>query len=173
MRGINHQVSQHKCQAVVQCLLAGVSMYLLLYFLGALTYGPRLGAFGAGSFGATVFVVFAAPHISTSYARNIVGGYMVSLLVGIILHSAMYHIHDWRWFASLIDVQEFIGAVAVFVAMSLMVLLGMSHPPAAGFALGLAISHWEAHVILVVLIAAVLLATVRTLLEDWFIPLFE
>ncbi len=70
-----------------------------------------------GSFGASCLLVFAYPASPFSQPRNLIGGHVVSSLTGLAV-------------MSLCGVQPWSMALAVGIAVVLMLLLRVPHPPA-------------------------------------------
>lgn len=110
------------------------------------------------SLGATAFIVFALPNGVTARPRNVVGGHVVGLLCGLLAN----------WLAVPDSPYVIIVyAAAVGIAMFVMVVFDLEHPPAAGTALGIAILGAGEGAILSVLTGAVVLALAHRLLRRW------
>ncbi len=99
---------------------AGLSILLLI------TFTQMVGLVLIAAAGSTAFTVFGLPHNRTARTRNIIGGNAIAALIG-----ASCSYLGPLWVA---------GGVAVGIASFLMVLVDAEHPPAAGAALGLALS---------------------------------
>ncbi len=76
-----------------------------------------------GSFGASVFLVFGAPHAPFSQPRNVIGSHVLSALVGVF---AQQHFGATPWLAA---------ALAVSLATAVMFLTATMHPPGGATAL--------------------------------------
>ncbi|NOX42907.1 MAG: HPP family protein [Gammaproteobacteria bacterium] len=78
-------------------------------------------AFGAvllmAPFGATCVLLFSVPASPLSQPMNVIGGHIISTLVGIALHT----VFPTSWWAI---------ALSVGIAIGLMALLRITHPPA-------------------------------------------
>jgi CBS-domain-containing membrane protein len=97
-------------------LLAGLGGAVAIGFLGLLTIGsghPLLMA----PFGASCVLLFSVPSSPLSQPMNVIGGHVVSTLVGLLLR--LYLPNEW-WAL----------AIAVGLAISLMAALRVTHPPA-------------------------------------------
>lgn len=70
-----------------------------------------------GSFGASIFVLFILPDMPFAQPRNVIGGYFISTLVGLIF----LHIISPEWWSM---------ALSLACALSLMQILNIPHPPA-------------------------------------------
>ena len=84
--------------------------------------------------GASAFIVFAMPSNRTASSKNIIGGHMTSFFVG----SACALIPQTCFWCSLAA-----QAIAVGVAIFVMVLIGVGHPPAAATALGISVNGFS------------------------------
>lgn len=76
--------------------------------------------------GATTFTVFAIPKQYTAKARNVMGGHMIGIAMGLL----------WSHLPPLLVG----GSLAVGTTTLLMVITNTEHPPAAGTALGIVVS---------------------------------
>ena len=97
---------------------AGIGTVVLLVELF-----PDLQLLVIGSFGASAVLLFAAPRAPFSQPRNLIGGHLVSALVGVACA---------RLLPDLLLVQE---ATAVATAIALMMLTRTVHPPGGATAL--------------------------------------
>lgn len=76
-----------------------------------------------GSFGASAVLLYGAPSAPLSQPRNLVGGHVLSALVGV---TAWYLLGEMSWLAA---------AMAVACSIALMHLTGTLHPPGGATAL--------------------------------------
>ena len=76
-----------------------------------------------GSFGATAVLIYGAPSAPLAQPRNVLGGHLVSALVGVTVFQLL---PDPLWLAS---------ALAVSTAIIAMYLTGTTHPPGGATAL--------------------------------------
>jgi CBS-domain-containing membrane protein len=68
-------------------------------------------------------------------------------------------------------VQVVSGALAVGLAILLMVVANVEHPPAAGLALAFVLNEWDGRTIIVVLAGIASLVILKTLLEPVLVDL--
>lgn len=136
---------------VCQSVGAGLSILLLI------TFTNMVGLVLIAAAGSTAFTVFGIPHNRTAKTRNIIGGNVISAVVGF---GCAYLAPLW-----------FAGGVAVGLASFLMVLFDAEHPPAAGAALGLAISATFAKFSFLV-VSAIVFALIRHLLLPYLKDLY-
>jgi len=126
-----------------QSFLATVVLFLVLFLLTV------ENAVVIASIGATAFIVFAIPRNDTAKPRCIIGGHVVGFLCGalcaLIPHSS-----------SLTSIG--IYSMAVGISILLMVSLDFEHPPAAGTALGVAMTGYSPSVLIAVLTSSLILA---------------
>ena len=108
--------------------------------------------------GSSAFAVFALPKMKSSRNKNLIGGYIIAIAMGMLFTSfdRIFDIHHIIFYESLF------GALAVASTMILEMLFSFEHPPSAGVALGLLISPWNVFTILSLIIAICLLVFYRT-----------
>jgi CBS-domain-containing membrane protein len=105
-----------------QSFLAAVAFFIIVLILGK----EKIVVISA--MGATAFVVFAMPNAASAKSRNVIGGHLVGLLLGMIFH-----------FVEIPYLFEF--PLVVGVAIFVMVTLDVEHPPAVGTALAVLINE--------------------------------
>ncbi|MRR16450.1 MAG: HPP family protein [Deltaproteobacteria bacterium] len=137
---------------VVQSLLASLSVFIVIYFLS------MQDAVIIASIGATTFIVYAMPQSITAQARNVIGGHLVGLFCG-FLFSLIPH--------PSILYSTLIYSLAVGISMFIMVVTDTEHPPAAGTALGIALSGITLPVLIVVVVSIVLLSAIHRLFKPY------
>jgi len=86
-----------------------------------------------GSFGASAVLIYGAPRSPLAQPRNLVGGHILSALVGVICWKLF---HPYPWLA---------GALAVATAIVLMHLTRTLHPPGGATALIAVIGSPQIH----------------------------
>lgn len=155
---------RNKVRYVGQCLLATLSILLVLLVLGVMT-----NAAVVASLGATGFIAFTMPHRQACRPRYILGGYLVGAAVG----SACHALAGVAWPAILsgVEPQVIFGALAVGLAIFLMVVTNTEHPPAAGLALGLVLSGCSVTIVAVSLAGVVGMLLVQRALKRFLIDL--
>ncbi len=134
-----------------QSLAAGVITFLILF-----VFSEIIALIILAGVGSTFFTIFALPKLRTASNRNIIGAYLICIVVGL---SCTY-----IYSASLS------GGVAISVATLLMVITDTEHPPAAGVALGLAMTPSLDDAYggsLFALAGAFVAVLVRSLLSPW------
>jgi len=97
---------------------AGIAALVLLVALF-----PSMQLLVIGSFGASAVLLFAAPRAPFSQPRNLIGGHLISALVGVACY---------RYLPDVLFLQE---ASAVATAIALMMATGTIHPPGGATAL--------------------------------------
>lgn len=90
---------------------------------GQLVFGGFELTLMIGSFGASAVLLYGAPRSPLAQPRNLVGGHMLSALVGVLCWTWL---HDMPWLAQ---------ALAVSTAIALMHLTRTLHPPGGATAL--------------------------------------
>jgi CBS-domain-containing membrane protein len=97
-------------------VLAGLGGAVAIGFLGFLTISSGHALLMA-PFGASCVLLFSVPASPLSQPMNVIGGHVVSTLVGLLLR--LYLPNEW-WAV----------AIAVGLAISFMALFRVTHPPA-------------------------------------------
>ncbi len=150
----------NKTRYMLQCLLATVSVLLMLLALDGMSNAAIIAALGSSS-----FIVFAMPQAQASRPRFLIGGYVVGVAVG----SGCYWLAQIPWPDALSPAYAYanvaFGSMAVGLAIFVMVLTNTEHPPAAGVALGLVLGEWSPMTISVILVGITALSILRLLLK--------
>ena len=137
---------------LLQSLFATVTVFIVLYFLSL------QNAVIIASIGATAFIVFAMPDYLTAHPRNVIGGHLVGLFWGFVF-SLIPHA---TVFGSLISY-----SMAVGLSIFTMVVTDTEHPPAAGTALGVAITGMSPSVLVAVILSIVLLSLIHRIFKPY------
>ena len=109
---------------------------------------------------ATVFVV---PHSIASTPQRVIGGHVVSVIVGLAVWGILQLITGDATTASNTQIDIF-GAAAVGLSVLTMATTNTEHPPAAGTAFGIIVVGFSFTFIAFILSAAVILSLVRAML---------
>ncbi len=141
----------HAKNYVLQCLLATITVFIVLYIL------TLENVIIVASMGSTAFVVFALPKSVSAHPRGVIGGNIVGLFCGSV--------------SSLIAVPYelltlLIYAIAVGLSIFIMVVFDTEHPPASGLALGVAISGYSLKITVTVITFSLLLSAVHVIFKD-------
>ena len=103
-----------------KALIAGFFSTITIGVLTVLTYKSTLGYFIAGSFGSSMVLLFGFPESPFAQPKNIFFGHFLTSIVGVI-------------FVNFIPLPIFITIpLAVGLGVSLMIIAGVTHPPAGG-----------------------------------------
>jgi CBS-domain-containing membrane protein len=145
---IDREFRQHWKNYVMQSILATIAVFIVLYFLN-LRHAVIIA-----SIGATAFIIFAMPESITAQPRNVIGGQLVGLFFGFIFSLfPQYHIIMY--------------ALAVGASIFTMVVIDTEHPPAAGTALGVAITGITWEVFVAVTASIILLSIIHVLAKPY------
>ena len=166
MRLLDKKFRQNILKYILQCSLATIAIFIILLFLDVLTETAIIA-----SLGATAFIAFTMPNAYASKTRPLLGGYIVGIIVGIILNFIATATFITNLPISTSITIAIFGAISVGIAIFLMVATDTEHPPAAGIALGLIINTWEPATIFYILIAVILLTSIRKTLKPYMLDL--
>lgn len=90
---------------------------LALAYINIELWGREEQGLLLGSFGASAMLVFGAPHAPFAQPRNVIGGHIISALVGVLVQQ---HLGAQPWLAS---------ALAVALSVAAMHVTATLHPP--------------------------------------------
>jgi CBS-domain-containing membrane protein len=149
---IDKEFRQHWKNYVMQSILAAISVFIVLYFL-SLQHAVIIA-----SIGATAFIVFAMPDSITAQPRNVIGGQLVGLLSGFLFS---------LWAQPVLIYSLIIYSLAVGTAIFTMVVIDVEHPPAAGTALGVAMTGISLEVFIAVTVSIILLSFIHNFFKPY------
>jgi len=103
-----------------RALYALIFSVITIASLSFLSFETPYGLFLAGSFGSSMVLLFGYPESPFAQPKNVFFGHFVTSLVGVLI---LYFL----------PVDQFLQiAIAVGLGIFLMILLGVTHPPAGG-----------------------------------------
>ena len=103
-----------------KALITGFFSAFTIGVLTVLTYKSTLGYFLAGSFGSSMVLLFGFPESPFAQPKNVFFGHLVTSAVGVLI-------------LMFLPVDQFLQiAIAVGLGIFVMILLGVTHPPAGG-----------------------------------------
>lgn len=137
---------------VFQSMLATAVVFIVLLLLSI------KHAVIIASIGATAFIVFAMPKTITAQARNVIGGHTIGLILGSLCALIPHYT---------IVLTALAYSFAVGISILLMVVLDTEHPPAAGTALGFAITGFSINATLALGISVIILCTAHHLFKSY------
>ena len=161
MKVLDEKFKHNKARYVLQCLLATLSVAVILLLLDTMSHAAIIAALGASS-----FIAFTMPEAPMSRPRFLIGGYLVGMVSGCLCHClcAMSLLAQSSTTGPYLDV--LFGAIAVGLAIFVMVITNTEHPPAASLALGLVLHDGcDYRTLTVVLIGIVSLSVVKAALK--------
>ncbi len=129
---------------LLQSSFAVITLFIIVLILG------KDKAVVISAIGASAFIVFAMPKNVSAKPRNLVGGHFLGLLCGALFYTLALPFY-----------LEY--PLAVGLAIFLMVVLDMEHPPAAGTAMAVVIREVSIDTLLTIIFSALLLALVHYL----------
>lgn len=132
----------------LQTALATISIFLITLILG------REKVVAISSMGATAFICFAIPKSFTAQSLRVIGGHLIGLACGTVF--TLMHLYPPLEYS-----------LAVGLAIFLMVILNLEHPPAAGTALAVTIHEVDLSTAVAILIAVMIITQMRYYLRHW------
>ena len=104
---------------IIRSLFAGLFSIITIGILTLLTYKTSYGIFLIASFGSSMVLLYGYPESPFAQPKNIFFGHLLTSLIGVIF--------------VLLPLPIFISIpFAVGIGVSLMIILGITHPPAGG-----------------------------------------
>jgi len=118
-----------------EILLSTVGGFLGIYTILIISYrflDPATAVYIVPSMGASAVLLFAAPHAQFSQPWNVIGGHLISALIGVAC---------WQWIAN----HTTAAAVSVGLATGVMYFTRCIHPPGGATALAAVIGGEKLH----------------------------
>ena len=140
---------------LLQSLAATAFCFVMLVSLDVIIPGAVVA-----SLGASTFIVFVGPQSRAAKPRNLLGGQLIGAGTGVAC-SRLLQMGLLTGLTSLQMETAIYGSIAVGLAIFLMVVIDMEHPPAAGTALSLVVSDWDVYSRAFIGGATIFLAVVR------------
>lgn len=153
-----------------QVSLVFIYLWLILYLLDQASTSRIVWAVGASSLASSAFIVFMSPKSSAADPLHIFWGYVVCIFCGIFFHYLIGVINHCLPGHGL-HVYEFFTAVGIGLAIVLMVLLRVSHPPGVGMTVVLILERWGFDLLIVIVFAFIVLIFLRAWFKDYLIKL--
>lgn len=122
-----------------QSFLAAVALFIILLVL------DKQKIVVISAMGATAFIVFAMPNAVSAHSRNVIGGHLVGLVLGMVF-----------FFVEIPYFFEF--PLVVGIAIFIMAALDVEHPPAVGTALAVLINEVSTDVSFIIMATALILS---------------
>ncbi len=158
-----------------QPLLAILVVGVLLYVLRGAAAGSLTWAVGAGAISSSACLVFGTPSARSARAQNILGGYAIAIICGLLVQFCIIHVNTicldfWHCQTAL---PSFVFATVVGLVLIAMSCFHCQHPPAAGLALVVALDIGHYGVLAIITIAALVLATLKIVLQSYLRDLVD
>jgi len=168
---INSRFLQHKKACVVQTTIAFIFIIIVLCALYSVSHTMAFRIIGSTSLGASTFIVFAASANASAHGKAILGGYIISGLVGLLFYLLVGVVDGYLFNEMYGYTHELFGALALASSLLLMVIFDVPHPPAAGLSVGVVVDVWDPNSFIVIAVAVIALAVLRTLLKGKLVNL--
>ncbi|MFQ5963426.1 MAG: HPP family protein [Candidatus Scalinduaceae bacterium] len=161
MKVFDENFRSNKLRYILQCILATLSISVILLLFDTMTNAIIIAALGSSA-----FVTFTMPKAQVSRPRFMIGGYIVGIVVGLVC----YYLSTMPLLTNISIIQEtsrvVFGALAVGLAIFVMVITDTEHPPAAGLALALILNEWNYMAIVVTMVGIISLSVIKTMLRS-------
>ena len=103
-----------------RALLALIFSILTIGTLSFLSFETTYGLFLAGSFGSSMVLLFGYPESPFAQPKNVFFGHLITSLVGVLI-------------LQFLSVDQYLQiAIAVGLGIFVMIIFGVTHPPAGG-----------------------------------------
>ena len=146
---------------ITQATLASLALLAILLIEQGVSDGIIVVTIASST--ATVFVV---PHSIASSPRRVIGGHVVSVIVGLLLWGGLHFVAGGDASTASNLQTDIFGAAAVGLSVLFMATTNTEHPPAAGTAFGIIVVGLSFTFIAFILSAAVILSIVRYVLRN-------
>jgi len=134
MKGQGHKATSHHLTAIVWSWFAAfIGIYSISLYSEYIRFTQYDQLFLVGSFGASAVLIYGAPHVEYAQPRNLIGGHILSALIGISVYKLLPF-----------DV-ALASALAVSLSIAVMHLTRTIHPPGGATALIAVIGSSEIH----------------------------
>ncbi|MFV1997290.1 MAG: HPP family protein [Acidiferrobacterales bacterium] len=166
MKIIDEKAKQDIRPYLLQSFLATLTIFFILVFLDVLSHTAIIATLGSSA-----FLVFTRPRAYASRPRPFVGGYLISMAVGVMFYYATLLPAYFSISVSQSTVLIVFSAMAVGSATLLMVVTDTEHSPAAGMSLGLVLNQWDHKTLLFIFFAVIAMAVLRKILHPYMVDL--
>ena len=158
-----------------QPLLAMLFIYFVLMTMHLVAMTDIYWSIGAGALSSSSAIVFAKPSLTSSAPKRILGGYLIACCTGSLLSLILMEMHvnlsGHFLLSPLFYGYSIIAACSVAIALFIMGVTDLFHPPATGMSLVLVIDMRDYFLISIILGAAIVLCITRFLLHRYLIDL--
>jgi len=173
MRFLNPKIKGHKANLIWQPLICMLLVLCSFVLLGGLTQVNVFGVIGFASIGSSSFIAFISPFSKAAQNKRMIGGYVVSAVVGLLftylaitLFGGLDGLDDLFPYA-----HDLYAALAMGLAMLIMVLLNVDHPPAVGFTLALIAKGWTVKPLMAIIFMLLVTTLLKNLLKPFLVDL--
>ncbi|MFH1552229.1 MAG: HPP family protein [Candidatus Omnitrophota bacterium] len=164
MRLLDAKFRDNKLRYIAQSVMGGLAVAAALLFFNVVSQ-PMIIA----SFGASGFIAFTMPYKRISRPRCLIGGYIIGIIVGCLLHPITDIPMSHEFGLKMMHVMA--GAAAVGLAMFLMSITNTEHAPATSIALGLVLNEWTFHTVVLILAGINVILVIQRAMKPWMIDL--
>lgn len=167
MKFFDEKFLENKTRYILQCFLAIIAIFWVLFVLDIISDGIVIASLGASS-----FIAFTMPKTQSARPRFLIGGYCVGILTGSLFDRLQHTASSVLYLPTEHQSSKAIfGALAIGSAIFVMVITNTEHPPAAALSLSIVLGGFHFHTILVALIGIISLCATKKILSKYLINL--
>lgn len=164
MRIFDSKFQDNKLKYIAQTIMGAMAVTAALFIFDIVNQPVIIASLGASG-----FVAFSAPHNYTAQPRHLIGGYIIGITLGCLLH--YFTTFPLETYAAQKIVHLAACAIAFALAMFFMAITNTEHAPAAGVTIGFVINDWTIFTILFVMLGIIVISSIQTVLKKWMIDL--
>ncbi|MDP8299638.1 MAG: HPP family protein [Candidatus Tantalella remota] len=164
MRIFDQKFREHKLKYIVQSVAGGLAICVSLLFFDMLRQPVIIS-----SLGASAFIVFCTPHRGTATGRHLIGGYILGIIAGLLVHLMARVSFDMYISEMLYNI--LIGGVSVGLAVFMMAITNTEHAPATGIALAIGLNGATGLQLVHIIAAIVVISAIHRVTKAWMVDL--
>lgn len=151
---------------VIQTL---ITFFIMLFVF--LIFQVKLGNVFTASVASSTFAIFCLPATITASTRNVLGGYIVGIVMGLICY--LFHHNYLYQFQQIPDqvLMDIEVAMAVGLCVFSMALFEVEHPPAVGITVGIILLNWTVNSVLITFALICGMLVMRLIFERFIVDI--
>jgi succinate-acetate transporter protein len=162
---INNSFKQYPLKFLLQSLLVSTLVFIGVALLAYSSHTVILSSIGASSIAASAFICFMLADINSAKVRNILGSYIIAIIAGILCSFIAEQLFAVNFSQYSLIIHIIFSTLAITIAVVLMLVINIEHPPALGLALGLVLDIWDLRTIICIITTIILMVAIKVLLR--------